>query len=146
MTRMTRFDPFADLARFDPFRDFDNAFRLPRSFMRDVPAAPEIRMDVTEDDKAYRVKADIPGVRKEDIKVSIDRNSVSISAEVRKESEEKEGETVIRSERCYGSQYRGFTLATDIDSTRSEAKYENGVLELVLPKKEPASARQVAVK
>jgi HSP20 family protein len=146
MTTMTRYDPFGELARFDPFRDLDNMFRMPRTFMREMPTVPEIKMDVIEDDKAYRVKADIPGVKKEDIKVSIDGNNVSISAEMRKESEEKKGEMVIRSERYYGNQYRGFTLASDVDSTRSEAKYENGVLELMLPKKEPATAKQVAVK
>ena len=146
MANITRFDPFGDLARLDPIRDFEPLFRFPRTVWRNVPEAPEIKMDVTEDEKGYRVKAEIPGVKKEDIKVSIDGNQVSISAEVKKESEEKKGETVVRSERYYGSQYRGFSLPRDIDSARSEAKYADGVLELVLPKKEGGAAKQVAVK
>lgn len=146
MANITRFDPFGDLARFDPFRDLDNAFRFPRSLWRNMPEAPEIKMDVSEDDKAFRVKAEIPGVKKEDIKVSIDGNQVSISAEVKRETEEKKGETVIRSERYYGNQYRGFTLQHDVDQARAEAKYEDGVLILTLPKKEASSAKQLTVR
>ena len=146
MANLTRFNPFSEIARFDPFGDFEDAFRLPRSFMRGMPEAPQIKMDVSEDDKAYHVKAEIPGVRKEDIKVSIDGDRVSISAEARKEKEEKKGETVIRSERYYGSQFRGFTLQQAIDSAKADAHYENGVLELTLPKREPASAKEIAIK
>lgn len=146
MTNITRFDPFGELTRFDPFRDFESALRLPRTFWRDMPEATGIKMDVSEDEKGYRVKAEIPGVKKEAIKVSIDGNQVSISAEVKKETEEKKGETVIRSERYYGNQYRTFALANEIDQSKAEAKYEDGLLELTLPKKEPGTARQVAVK
>ena len=146
MTNITRFDPFGDIVRFDPFRDFESMFRFPRSAIRNLPDVPEIRMDVTEDAKGYRVKAEIPGVKKEDIKVSIEGNQVSIGAEVKKETEEKKGETVIRSERYYGNQYRGFSLPLEIDPGRSEAKYDNGVLELVLPKKEGAPTKQVVVR
>ena len=142
--RQARVQPDVVLARFDPLRD--NAFRFPRSFWRNMPDAPEIKMDVSEDDKAFRVKAEIPGVKKEDIKVSIDGNQVSISAEVKRETEEKKGETVIRSERYYGSQYRGFTLQQDVDQAKAEAKYEDGVLILTLPKKETTSAKQLTVK
>ena len=146
MANLTRFNPFSEIARFDPFREFEDAFRLPRAFMRGMPEEPQIKMDVSEDDKAYHVKAEIPGVRKEDIKVSIDGDRVSIGAEVRKEKEEKKGETLIRSERYYGSQFRGFTLQQAVDAGKADAKYENGVLELTLPKKEPASAKEIAVK
>lgn len=146
MANITRFDPFADLARFDPFPEFESMFRVPRSMWRKLPETPDIKMDVTEDEKGYKVKAEIPGVRKEDIKVSIEGNQVSISAEVKKEQEEKKGEKVIRSERYYGSQYRGFMLPADIDPGKSEAKYQDGVLELMLPKKDGAVAAQVTVK
>ena len=146
MANLTRFNPFSEIARFDPFRDFDDVFQLPRSLMRAMPEEPHIKMDVSEDDKAYRVKAEIPGVHKEDIKVSIDGDRVSISAEMKKEKEEKKGETVIRSERYYGSQFRGFTLQQAVDATKADAKYDNGVLELTLPKKEPTSAKEIAVK
>lgn len=146
MANVTRYDPFGDLARFDPLRELESTLRMPRSFWRNLPDVPEIRMDVSEDDKSYRVKAEIPGVKKEDIKISIDRNQVSISAEVKRESEEKKGETVLRSERYYGNQYRGFTLAQDVDEGKAEAKYEDGILLLTLPKRESTSAKQLAVK
>ena len=146
MANIKRYDPFGELVRLDPFRDFESMFRYPRTVWRNMPEAPEIKMDVSEDDKGYRVKAEIPGVRKEDIKVAIEGNQVSISAEVKKEQEEKKGEAVIRSERYYGNQYRGFTLPQEVDSGKAEAKYADGLLELVLPKKEGASPKQVAVK
>ncbi len=146
MANITRFDPFGELARFDPLRDLESAFRLPRTFWRGMPEAPDIKMDVSEDEKGYRVKAEIPGVKKEDIKVSIDGNQVSIGAEVKKETEEKKGETVIRSERYYGNQFRAFTLPYEIDQSKAEAKYEDGLLNLTLPKKVPGTAKQVAVK
>jgi HSP20 family protein len=145
MANITRFDPFGDLIRFDPFRDFETMLRAPRAVWRNMPEAPEITMDVAEDDKGYRVKAEIPGARKEDIKVAIEGNQVSISAEVRKEQEEKKGETVLRSERYYGNQYRVFTLPQEVDAGSAEAKYDNGVLELVLPKRANGGAKQLAV-
>ncbi|HEX8011297.1 MAG TPA: Hsp20/alpha crystallin family protein [Casimicrobiaceae bacterium] len=147
MANITRFDPFRELASFDPFRNFEEFFRSPRlaPLLRDFPAEPQIKMDVTEDDKAYHVKADIPGVKKEDINVAIDGNQVSISAEVRKETEEKKGDKVLRSERYYGSQSRSFTLLHEVDQSKAEAKYVDGVLELTLPKKNAAPVKKLAV-
>lgn len=75
----------------------------------------QIKVDVSEDDKAYTVHAEIPGVKKEDIHVTIDGNQVFISAEVKNEKETKEGEKVLRSERYYGKVSRAFTLAQDVD-------------------------------
>jgi HSP20 family protein len=148
MANITRFDPFRELQRFDPFRDLEDFWRAPPmgALWKGFPEEPEIRVDVTEDDKTYRVKADVPGVKKEDIKVSIDGNQISVSAEVKKEKEEKKGETVVRSERYYGKQYRSFTLRHDIDEAKAEAKYEDGVLELTLPKKEATHAKELTVK
>jgi HSP20 family protein len=147
MANITRFDPFRELAAFDPFRNFEDFFRAPRvaSLLRDLPAEPQIKVDVTEDDKAYHVKADIPGVKKEDINVAIDGNQVSISAEVRNETEEKKGDKVLRSERYYGSQSRSFTLLHEVDQSKAEAKYVDGVLELTLPKKNAAPVKKLAV-
>ena len=148
MANLTRFDPFAEMARFNPMRDFEDFFtpRGWRAVMRSLPEAPEIRMDVVEDDKGYRIKAEIPGVKKDDILVAIEGNQVSVTAEVRKEKEEKKGETVIRSERYYGQKARTFTLMNDIDTGAAAAKYEDGVLELTLPKKgNGGAARQIKV-
>jgi HSP20 family protein len=147
MANITRFDPFRELAALDPFRNLDEWLNAPRlrSMLRELPAEPEIRMDVTEDEAAYHVKAEIPGVRKEDINVAIDRNQVSITAETRREKEEKKGEKILRSERYVGSQSRAFSLLQEIDQSRAEAKYVDGVLELTLPKLRAAPARKVAV-
>ena len=100
-------------------------------------------MDVKEDDKAYTVHAEIPGVKKEDISVSIDGNQVSISAEVKSQKEDKQGEKVLRSERYYGKVYRAFSLAQDVDQESAKAKYESGVLELALPKRAASATRRL---
>ncbi|MBI2320473.1 MAG: Hsp20/alpha crystallin family protein [Betaproteobacteria bacterium] len=148
MANITRWDPMGELGRFDPFRDFDDFFKgfMLRPVFRGMQAEPEIRVDITEEDKAYTVKAEIPGVKKDEIQVSIDGNRISISAEVKKEREEKEGKRVIRSERYYGKQYRAFTLGHEIDEAKVEAKYQDGVLELTLPKKAGKEAKKIAIK
>jgi HSP20 family protein len=149
MANITRFDPLSDLVSFAPFRNFDDFFRAPgvRSLVRNLPAEPEIKIDVSEDDKAYHVKAEVPGVKKEDIHVTVEDNLISISAEVKREKEEKKGETVLRSERYYGMQSRSFTLMHDVDQGKAEAKYEEGILELTLPKRSNGgAAKQLAIK
>jgi HSP20 family protein len=139
----------ANITRWDPFDDFDDLFKgfflRPMRMETGAEQAMRIKMDVKEDDKSYTVHAEIPGVKKEDIQVSIDGNQVSISAEVRKEKEEKQGEKVLRSERYYGRAYRAFTLAQDVDQEGARAKYDNGVLELTLPKKAATATRRLAV-
>ncbi len=147
MANLTRFDPFNELARFDPFRDVDDLFRgfMVRPVFRGMDGEPQIKLDVSEEDKSYLVKAEIPGVKKEDIHVSIDGNQVSISAELKKETEEKEGKRVIRSERYYGKVYRSFSLDQDVDQGGAQAKYSDGVLEVTLPKKPGTSPKQLIV-
>jgi HSP20 family protein len=136
-----------DLMNTDPFNDaFRSLMRPLRWDMAEAAAAPEIRLDVTENDGLYTIKADIPGVRKEDIDIRIDGPVVSLSAEVKKEKEEKEGERVLRSERSYGWASRSFTLGSDVDQDRAEAKYDNGVLELTLPKKASAEAKRLSIR
>ena len=102
-------------------------------------------MDVREDDKAYTVHAELPGVKKEDINVSIDGNQVSIGAEVKSQEEEKQGEKVLRTERHYGKVYRAFSLDQEVDQEGAKAKYENGVLELTLPKRVTSATRRLTV-
>jgi len=138
----------ANLSRYSPVDDaFDDLFR--GFFMRPVrmEGAPDmqIKMDVKEDDKGYTVHAEIPGVKKDDIHVTIDGNQVSVSAEVRNEKEVKEGEKVLRSERYYGKVSRAFTLGQDVDEGAAQAKYSDGVLELVLPKKAVTKAKRLSV-
>lgn len=147
MANITRFDPFAELARFRPLADFDDffkGFRL-RPSLGEADIEPRIKVDVSEAEAAYSVKAEIPGVKKEDIHVAIDGNQVSIEAEVKREKEEKKGEMVVRSERYFGKQSRSFTLGHDIDAGKSEAKYADGVLELKLPKKSNGSSKELKV-
>ena len=147
MTSMTRWNPFRSLARIDPLTDLDDFFRgtALRPAWSNMDIAPDVRIDVTEDDGTYQVKADIPGVTKDDIDVSISDNQVSISAEVKRETKQKEGEREIVTERAYGQVYRSFTLPAEVDRDKAEARYENGVLTLSLPKKQNGSARKLAV-
>jgi HSP20 family protein len=148
MSNITRFDPFNEIARFDPFMGMDDVFN--RFMMRPVlrgglEMEPQIKMDIKEADGMYKVKAEIPGVTKDDIHVTIDGNRVSISAEVKKEKEEKEGERLIRSERSYGMASRSFSLSEEVDQSKVQAKYADGVLELTLPKKPGASRKEISI-
>ncbi|MFZ3040448.1 MAG: Hsp20/alpha crystallin family protein [Thiobacillus sp.] len=147
MANLARHDP-SSLARFDPFGDIDDLFRgfFVRPALLEGQPQMQIKMDLKEDDKAYTVHADIPGVKKEDIQVSIDGNRVSISAESKMEKEEKEGEKVLRSERYVGKVARSFTLSHDVDEAQAQAKYSDGVLELTLPKKAGTATRKLEIK
>lgn len=142
MANVTRFDPF-QISALDPFDDVFKGFFRPARLegAREV----QIRMDVKEDDKSYTVHAEIPGVKKEDIHVTIDGNQVSISAETKQEKEVKEGEQVLRSERYYGKVARSFSVASDLDEATARAKYADGVLELVLPKKTVARSKKLTI-
>jgi HSP20 family protein len=134
-----------DLFDLDPF---PAALRdLWRPFRNDVAAtsAPPIRIDLSETDTAYAVKAEIPGVKKEDIDVRIDGNQVTISAEVKQDKEEKKDGRLLRSERRYGYASRSFLLGSDVDQASADAKYSNGVLELKLPKKAQSAGQRLTV-
>jgi HSP20 family protein len=136
----------ANLTRYDPFGDLDDMFKgLMLRPVRFEQQVPQIKIDVKENDGAYVVRADIPGVKKEDIKVDVDGNVISISAEVKEEKEQKEGGRVIRSERYYGSMSRSFSLGQDVDEKTAKAKYTDGVLELTLPKKPGATPGKIVV-
>lgn len=140
----------SNLRLLDPvFGDsFENALRrfFPAMNLEAEPAALKMRLDVTENDQGYQVKADIPGVKKEDISVRIDGNVVQIDAEAKSEKESRgDGDKVLRSERYYGSISRTFSLASDIDEAKVDAKYADGVLTLVLPKKASAEARKIQI-
>jgi len=137
----------ANITRYDPFGDLDDAFKglLVRPLRFDVGQQMQIKMDVTKADNAYTVKAEMPGVKKDDIHLSVEGNQVTISGEARKESEEKKGEEVIRSERYYGKISRSFTLPNDVDEAKVVAKYADGVLNLTLPMKGKSAGRKIAI-
>lgn len=136
MNPMTRYDPLDDL-----FRGF---------FVRPVEMGmsaetPAIKIDVKEQENAYLVHAEMPGIRKEDIHVSIDGPTVSISAERKQEKDVKEGERVLRIERYFGKVARSFQLGQDIDDARASAKFTDGVLELTLPKKAATQSKRLSI-
>jgi HSP20 family protein len=140
MAHLQIYDPFAETGFDELFRGF---FRPVRGEKTAAPAP--VRIDVAESDNAYTVRAEIPGVNKDDIHVAIEGNQVTISSEVKRESETKDGERVLRSERYYGSVYRSFTLPTELDEAASEAKYDSGILALTLAKKPAVAGRKLTV-
>lgn len=148
MPNIIHHDPVNQIALAEPFRELEQFLGWPRlpNWFRELPAEPSIKLDVTEDDKAYHVKAELPGVKKEDIAVEIDGNRVSLSAEVKRETTEKKGESLVHSERYYGRQFRSFSLTQPIDRTKAAAKFADGVLELTLPKNGGAKGQRLAIK
>lgn len=140
----------SNLRLFEPgFSDsFETAMRRFFAPVASDLEAPELKMriDVSEKDNAYVVKADIPGVKKEDINVRIDGNVVQIDAELKREKDIKgEGGKLLRSERYWGNVSRTFSLAQDVDDSKAQAKYADGVLTLELPKKTTEQSRKLAI-
>lgn len=141
MNELRTIDPFA----LDPF---DDAFRsLMRPWRFEMPeAAPRIKLDLMEQNGSYAVKAEIPGVKKDDIDVRIDGNMVTISAEVKTEKDEKtDGGRILRQERQEGYASRTFSLACPVDEAKVQASYKDGILELTLPKKADTSSKRIAI-
>ena len=139
MANITRYNPFDDL-----FNEFTKGFWVKPLAM---PAGTDlsIKVDVKEDDRSYTVRADIPGVKKEDIQVDVEGNMVSLRAEAKQEKEEKKGEKVIYSERSYGMVSRSFSLPAEVDSKGAKAEYKDGVLNLTLPKKGNGGGKRISV-
>src|SRR3990170_1165993 len=132
MSNITRFDPFNELVD-DLFQGF---FVRPLAFDPREAVAPRMKVEVAEKNGAYLVTAEVPGVKKEDIHVSVDGAQVTLEAEVKQEREAGKDERLLHVERVYGKATRSFTLPQELDESRVEAKYRDGVLELTLPKKD----------
>ncbi len=148
MSDLALFNPLRRLARYEPFSaDVDDLFKgfflTPMSVNSMSPG--QFPVDVTEDETNYKVRAEIPGFNKEDIQISVDGDQVSISAETKQEKEEKKAGQVVLRECYYGKQYRAFTLPKTVDETKTSAKYEDGVLNLVLPKKSNGSTQKITI-
>jgi HSP20 family protein len=139
MASMQRFNPIDEL-----FNEFSKGFFV-RPFAKPEGGEPKMKIDVREDANAYTVRAEIPGVRKEDIQVHVEGNGVTLRAEVKEENEQKDGERVIHSERAYGMVSRSFTLPGEVDPAGAKAQYRDGVLNLMLPKKPDSQTRFVSV-
>lgn len=103
------------------------------------------RLNVSESDRAFEVQAELPGVKKEDVKVAIEHQRVTIEGEARRDNEQREGENVLYSERSASRFVRSFMLPAEVDDGAAEARMENGVLTLTLPKKQGSQARRIAI-
>jgi HSP20 family protein len=141
MANVTRFDPFNELVD-DLFRGF---LVRPLAYEGRGETLPRMKVDVAEKNGDYRVSAELPGVKKEDIQVSIDGPQVTLAAEVKQEKEVSQDERVLHSERVFGKVSRSFTLPQEVDESKAQARFRDGVLELTLPKKAAAQRKQVAI-
>ncbi|MBK8337557.1 MAG: Hsp20 family protein [Sterolibacteriaceae bacterium] len=136
----------ANISRWDPIDDlFRGFFVRPVEFNSQGAETPSIKIDVKENAEGYAVHAELPGIRKDDIHVAIDGAVVSVSAERKQEKEVKEGERVLRTKRYFGKVSRSFQLGAEIDESRSSAKFNDGVLELTLPKKTAVAAKRIEI-
>jgi HSP20 family protein len=140
MANITRFDPFNELVD-DLFKGF---------FVRPLYTGardelPRVRVEVAESNGAYLVTAELPGVKKEDIKVDIDGAQVTLRAALKREKEISEKDRLLHSERVYGQVSRSFSLPQELDEAKAEAKFRDGVLELTLPKKAAAARKAIAI-
>ena len=141
MANVTRFDPFNDLVD-DLFRGF---LVRPVAYEGRGETLLRMKVDVAEKNGAYKVTAELPGVRKEDIQVSIDGPQVTLAAEIKQEKEASQDERVLHTERVFGKLSRSFTLPQEVDEAKAEAKFRDGILELTLPKKAAAQRKQITI-
>jgi HSP20 family protein len=142
MANVTRFDPFNELVD-DLFKGF---LVRPVAYQGNgAEALPRVKVDVAEKNGAYLVTAELAGVKKEDIHVSIDGPQVTLEAEVKREKEANKDERVLHTERVFGKVTRSFTLPQEVDEAKAEAKFRDGVLELTLPKKQAAQRKQLSI-
>ncbi len=141
MANITRFDPFNELVD-DLFKGF---LVRPVAYANNGEALPRVKVDVAEKNGAYTVVAELPGVKKEDIQVTIDGAEVTLAAEIKREKEVTDDERVLHTERTFGKVSRSFSLPQEVDEAKAEAKFRDGVLELTLPKKAAAARKQVTI-
>ncbi|MBS7777814.1 Hsp20/alpha crystallin family protein [Acidovorax sp. CCYZU-2555] len=127
------------------FKDVNPGFYIRPLHGDPLPSPSQIKVDVKENEAAYTVHAEVPGVAKEDIQVAIDGNVVSLRAEVTQKDEQTKDDKLLRSERFYGAVERSFQLPQEIDAAQARARYDNGVLTLTLPKKQGAQTRRLTI-
>ena len=146
MSNLRLFEPrLFDTSLGDSFESMFRRFMAPMR-MEIESGSLDMRLDVTEIDGTYKVRADLPGVKKDDISVRIDGNNVQIDAEVKQQKDSKEsGGKVLRSERWHGAVSRAFSLSEDVDDAKATARYEDGVLTLELPKKGTTATKRLAI-
>lgn len=140
-----RGDPFGSLVD-DVFNDFFQRASLPPTRNAEVPSVARARMDVVDKGGAFEVKVDLPGVAKDDINVTVEGAHVTLQAETRRQSEQKDGERVLHSERSITSYARSFELPSEVTEDGAEAGFENGVLTLTLPKRVAATSKRLSIR
>lgn len=144
MANISRFDPRADYFG-DMVDDLFKGFLVRPMYTEGREALARVKVEVAEKNGGYLVRAELPGVKKEDIQLTIDGAQVTLAAEIKREKDSTEGERVLHTERMYGKVSRSFTLPQEIDEAAAQAKYADGVLELTLPKKAAAARKQIAI-
>ena len=144
MTSLIRFSPSSEIRSLQ--REIDRMFDsfLPRASGDTEEAVWAPRVDLAENDHAYLVQLDVPGMNTEDLEVNFQDGSLSISGD-RKKEEASEEAGYVRVERRFGRFYRSFDLPKTVDASKIEAKYENGVLSIRIPKAEESKPRTVSI-
>jgi HSP20 family protein len=139
MASITRYDPFNDLVD-----DLFKGFLVRPVAYEGRNALPRLNVDVAEKNGAYVVKGELPGVKKEDIRITVDGAQITLEAEVKQEKS-TDNERVLHTERTYGKVSRAFTLPQEVDEAQVQARFQDGVLELTLPKKQAAARKQITI-
>lgn len=149
MNRLVTRGEGSPLSRWGLGEDFDRVFE---GFFRPMRLVEEATnenfvpsMDIVERENEYVVRTDMPGVKKEDISITMENGVLTILGECKPVEEHKEGENYLRQERRYGRYTRSLRLGTQIDEKGVKASYKDGVLELVLPKAEEVKPRKISV-
>lgn len=140
MMNVTRYDPFQELVD-----DFFKGFLVRPLGFEPRADLPRMKVEVAEKNGSYLLTAELPGVSKEDIQVTVDGAQVTLAAEVKREKEISEADRVLASERSFGKVTRSFTLPQELDEAKVEAKFANGVLELALPKKAQPERKRITI-
>jgi HSP20 family protein len=152
MRSLIRWNPRNEVEINDPFRGFDQMFddlwrNWPARFFSSEGSTGLLRpsMDVIESDKDLTIRVDLPGLKPDDVKVEVEDNTLTVSGEVG-DTVEKEGDRYHYRERSYGAFQRSVRLPGTVDTDKVDATFENGVLNIVLPKLPQAQPKQIAVK
>lgn len=140
-----RSDPFSALVD-DVFSDFFQRTGVTPARGGEGTTIARARMDVIDQGDKFEIRVDLPGVSKEDINVSVEGARVTLQAESRKQKETKDGERVLYSERTFTGYARSFELPAEVTDEGADARFENGVLTLALPKRVTVASRRLAVR
>jgi HSP20 family protein len=140
------------LVKLNPFGGFEKAARRVNEFFGDIDRNVNFeiggfspRVDILDDEKRIVFKAEFPGIRKEDIKISVNEDKMLIISGTKRKDNQYEDMSFLRSERVYSDFKRAFVLPDNLDTDRIAAKFENGVLEISLPKVEPPAPKEVEI-